>query len=90
MQVGMAKAVTLVKAVETAILNFPVATAIPQSTNGTIPNKMAIIREDQVYLVASWEEVIVIKGDLATKVGLAVAVTDIWVAVDTQVNSRCM
>jgi hypothetical protein len=48
MQVGMAKAVTLVKAVETTILSLPAATAIPQSTDGTIPNKMAIIREDQV------------------------------------------
>jgi hypothetical protein len=43
----LAKAVTLVKAVETAILSLSAATAIPavQGTNRTIPNKMSI-RED--------------------------------------------
>lgn len=57
MQVGivlpLGKAVTLAKALETAILDLHSATtAIPavQSTNGTIPNKMTVIREDCVRI----------------------------------------
>jgi len=102
MQVGivlpLGKAVTLAKALETAILDLHSATtAIPavQSTNGTIPNKMTVIREDcVVYLVASREagdRVIMLTVDLAMKVGmkvgLAVAVADIWLVADTQVSN---